>query len=75
MELQERIKDRRASIAVIGLGYVGLPLSVEKAKAGFQVFGVERNAERVVRSGILVFDTRNATAGILGENVIRLGVG
>jgi len=45
--LLERIKFRQARIAVIGLGYVGLPLAVEKAKAGFQVMGIERKKERV----------------------------
>ena len=33
-------------IAVIGLGYVGLPFAVEKAKVGYQVLGFERNPER-----------------------------
>lgn len=32
---------------MIGLGYVGLPLAVEKAKAGFHVVGIERKEERV----------------------------
>ena len=45
--LIERIRTRDALIAVIGLGYVGLPLSVEKARAGFRVVGVERNPVRV----------------------------
>lgn len=47
--LVEKIKRREARIAVIGLGYVGLPLAVEKAKAGFHVTGIDRNAERVAR--------------------------
>ena len=47
MDLIDKIRRRQAVIAVIGLGYVGLPLAVEKAKAGFSVFGIERNAERV----------------------------
>jgi len=34
-------------VGVIGLGYVGLPLAVEKAKVGFQVIGFDRNAARV----------------------------
>jgi UDP-N-acetyl-D-glucosamine dehydrogenase len=36
-----RIKDRSAVIGVIGLGYVGLPLAVEFAKAGFHVIGYD----------------------------------
>jgi hypothetical protein len=37
--LLKKINDRTASVAVIGLGYVGLPLAVEFAKAGFRVIG------------------------------------
>jgi len=45
--LRERIQSKTAHVAVIGLGYVGLPLAVEKARAGFHVIGIERNSERV----------------------------
>jgi len=34
-ELLYKIETKRAVIGVIGLGYVGLPLAVEKAKAGY----------------------------------------
>jgi UDP-N-acetyl-D-glucosamine dehydrogenase len=37
----ERIKTKQASIGVIGLGYVGLPLAVEFARAGFNVTGFD----------------------------------
>jgi len=47
MKLLERIEKREAKIALIGLGYVGLPLAVEQAKAGFTVIGIDRNADRV----------------------------
>jgi len=47
MTLLQRIKQREAKVAVIGLGYVGLPLAVEKAKAGFTVIGIDRKEERV----------------------------
>jgi len=46
-QLLDRIHDRSAVIAVIGLGYVGLPLAVEFAKAGFHVIGYDVS-ERVV---------------------------
>jgi UDP-N-acetyl-D-glucosamine dehydrogenase len=39
--LMERINDRTAVVGVIGLGYVGLPLAVEFAKAGFHVIGYD----------------------------------
>ena len=38
---------RGVKIAVIGLGYVGLPLAVEFAKSGFQVFGFDINLKRI----------------------------
>jgi len=45
--LLEKIKDRTARVGVVGLGYVGLPFAVEKAKVGFQVLGFDRSALRV----------------------------
>ncbi len=47
LELKDRIESREARIGVIGLGYVGLPLALEFAKAGFRVTGVELNSEKV----------------------------
>ncbi len=46
MDLEEKIRRREAKIAVIGLGYAGLPLAVEFAKAGFAVVGVEKSSSR-----------------------------
>ncbi|MCL6631848.1 MAG: nucleotide sugar dehydrogenase [Alicyclobacillus herbarius] len=46
-QLLERIHSRTAIVAVVGLGYVGLPLAVEKAKAGYTVIGLDRNPRRV----------------------------
>jgi len=45
--IEERLRRRTARIGVLGLGYVGLPLAVEFAKAGFQVLGFEINEKRV----------------------------
>jgi UDP-N-acetyl-D-glucosamine dehydrogenase len=47
-QLLQRIEDRSAVIGVIGLGYVGLPLAVEFAKAGFHVIGYDVS-ERVCK--------------------------
>src|SRR6185295_11214731 len=44
---EDRLRRRTARIGVIGLGYVGLPLAVEFAKAGFEVTGFEINEQRV----------------------------
>jgi UDP-N-acetyl-D-glucosamine dehydrogenase len=46
-DTKQKLLEGRATIAVIGLGYVGLPLAVEKAKAGFTVLGIDRKRERV----------------------------
>jgi UDP-N-acetyl-D-glucosamine dehydrogenase len=47
--LQEKIKSRSARVGVVGLGYVGLPLAVEFAKAGFTVTGIDVNEDKVRR--------------------------
>ncbi len=39
--LREKIRSRQARIGIVGLGYVGLPLAVEFAKAGFSVTGID----------------------------------
>ena len=49
MSLKERIENKEAPIGVIGLGYVGLPLAVEFAKAGFPVTGIDVDESKVAR--------------------------
>ncbi len=48
-ELLQKIADRQAKIAVIGMGYVGLPLMVAFAEAGFPVVGVDVDHQKVER--------------------------
>jgi UDP-N-acetyl-D-glucosamine dehydrogenase len=43
----ERITNRQARVGIIGLGYVGLPLAIELARAGLQVTGIDTDAQRV----------------------------
>lgn len=52
--LLQKIEDKTAVIGVVGLGYVGLPLAVEKAKAGYHVVGFDILPHRVdmVNQGI-----------------------
>ncbi|MEH7342593.1 nucleotide sugar dehydrogenase [Bacillus sp. JJ1532] len=45
--LLNKIEKKEAVIGVVGLGYVGLPLAVEKAKAGYKVIGFDVQAARV----------------------------
>src|SRR3954471_7656811 len=45
--LLEKIKLHEAQVAVIGIGYVGLPLATEMAGAGFRTVGYDRSEEKV----------------------------
>ena len=45
--LLKKIEKRSATVGVIGLGYVGLPLAIEFAKAGFPVLGFDTDAAKV----------------------------
>ena len=46
-ELLKKIEDRTLVAGVVGLGYVGLPLAVEKAKAGFKTIGFDVQSSKV----------------------------
>ena len=46
-ELEQRIASKSARIGVMGLGYVGLPLAVEFARAGFSVKGFDQDTEKI----------------------------
>ncbi len=46
-ELTDRIERRTARCGVVGLGYVGLPLALEFAKAGFRVTGIDLDKRKV----------------------------
>src|SRR5512138_1287647 len=43
----EKVRRGPVTVAVVGLGYVGLPLAVGFARAGARVIGIDVNAERV----------------------------
>ena len=45
--LTKKINSKKAKIAVIGLGYVGLPLAVNFAKSGYPVVGLDKDDDRV----------------------------
>lgn len=46
-EILNKIKDRRATVGIIGLGYVGLPLLIEFSKAGFPVLGFDIDESKI----------------------------
>jgi UDP-N-acetyl-D-glucosamine dehydrogenase len=47
MDLLKRIQNKEAKLGVIGLGYVGLPLAIEFARAGFKVIGYDVDKVKV----------------------------
>ena len=47
MSLYNKINNKEANIGVIGLGYVGLPLAIEFAKAGFNVSGIDIDDKKI----------------------------
>lgn len=47
VQLRRRLEERSAQIVVMGLGYVGLPMAVQLATAGFEVVGLDPDTERV----------------------------
>ncbi len=47
--LTEKIRSRSARVGIVGLGYVGLPLAVEFAKAGFDVTGIDLSETKVAK--------------------------
>ncbi|MDA8174662.1 MAG: nucleotide sugar dehydrogenase, partial [Nitrospiraceae bacterium] len=47
MKTLDKIKDRSATVGIIGLGYVGLPLAIEFGKAGFPVIGFDVDSKKI----------------------------
>ena len=46
-KLRKKINGKKAVIAVVGLGYVGLPIALEFCKKGFKVNGLDTNLHRI----------------------------
>ena len=68
--LEEKIRTRQAKVGIVGLGYVGLPLAVEFAKAGFNVTGIDLSDSKIARinaSDSYVGDVPNAVLAPLVE--------
>ena len=48
-KLLDKIQSKSCIIEIFGLGYVGFPLAVRLASAGFQIIGIDVNQERIKR--------------------------
>src|SRR5436309_10079120 len=70
--LAERIRSKRARVAVVGLGYVGLPLLVTVGNAGYETLGFDVDREKIeqLRSGrsyIVDVSDSDLASAVFGE--------
>lgn len=63
--LIKKLEDKTAKLGVVGLGYVGLPLAVEKAKAGYEVIGFDVQDSKVK----MVNEGHNYIGDVLDEDL------
>ena len=68
-ELENKIRTRQSRVGVVGLGYVGLPLAVEFAEAGFTVTGIDIDAEKVAKIMRGESYVQDVSADVLGPLV------
>ena len=75
-DLRKKIENRSAKLAVIGLGYVGLPVAALFAKKGFQVVGVDVKQDRVdlINKGVSPIEGKEPGLAELIREVAESGV-
>lgn len=66
--IKEKLLDKTATLGVVGLGYVGLPLAVEKAKAGFKTIGFDVQESKVK----MVNDGENYIGDVVNEDLKKI---
>ncbi|WP_066175336.1 nucleotide sugar dehydrogenase [Bacillus marinisedimentorum] len=66
--LKEKLLNKTATLGVIGLGYVGLPLAVEKAKAGYKTIGFDVQDSKVK----MVNEGKNYIGDVINEDLESL---
>lgn len=72
-QIKEKLQNKTATLGVVGLGYVGLPLAVEKAKAGFKTIGFDVQEEKVN----MVNEGKNYIGDVVNadlEEIVNLGL-
>ncbi len=67
-QLLDKINNRTAKVGVVGLGYVGLPLAVEKANAGYQTIGFDVQEQKVQ----MVNEGKNYIGDVVDETLKKL---
>ncbi len=66
-DLRAALRDRNATIGIIGLGYVGLPLALTATRAGFTVLGFDVDVDRVERLNRGESIIKHITASMMAE--------
>lgn len=67
-QLLDKINNKTAKVGVVGLGYVGLPLAVEKANAGYQTIGFDVQEQKVS----MVNEGKNYIGDVVDENLKKI---
>jgi UDP-N-acetyl-D-glucosamine dehydrogenase len=67
--LQEKIRNKTARVGIVGLGYVGLPLAVEFARAGFSVTGIDVLEHKVAQLNAGVSYIQDVPTEVFGHYV------
>ncbi len=67
-QILEKIQQKHMIVAVVGLGYVGLPLAVEKAKAGYRTIGFDVQAHKVEKVNL----GQNYIGDVVSEDLAQL---
>lgn len=70
--LENKVFKRSAKVAVIGLGYVGLPMAVEQAKIGFSVVGIDKDTKKVEQVNNAISYIRDVSEDVL-RNLVENG--
>jgi len=75
LRLEEKIRDKSAIVGIVGIGYVGLPLAVAFAMAGFKVLGFDirqRNVDSVNRGKSYIADVSDESlSSVVTENFLE----
>lgn len=66
--LKKKLMNKTATLGVVGLGYVGLPLAVEKAKAGFRTIGFDVQESKVE----MVNEGKNYIGDVVNEDLEKI---
>lgn len=71
VKLKNKINNKQARVAVIGLGYVGLPLALAFAEKGFKVVGIDTSVERVGRIASLKSYITDVPSTLIAKLVLK----